>query len=87
MAQEQRLYRGFPDQAAYYDWKRRHEADLIDAERDGSAERERQREDAARFNALPSLDQIERRHGKAARDRIAALNLPQHRADFAQAAE
>lgn len=87
MAQQQRLYRGFPDRAAYHDWKRKDDAIQRDAELDGSARLERLREDAARFNALPSLDQIERRHGKAERDRIAALNLPQHRAGFAQAAE
>lgn len=81
------LYRGFPDRAAYHDWQRKDAAIQRDAELDGSARLERLREDAARFNALPSLDQIERRHGKAERDRIAALNLPQHRAGFAQAAE
>jgi hypothetical protein len=87
MQDEQRGFNGYPDERAYYDWKRKDDAIAADEERNGIADRERQRRAEARFAALPSLDQIERRHGKAERNRIAALNLPQHRAAHAQAAE
>lgn len=87
MNQDQRGYEGFVDERAYYDWKRKNDAIAADEERNGIAERERQRMAEARFASLPPLDQIERRHGKAERNRIAALNLPQHRAAHAQAAE
>ncbi|MBB4004443.1 hypothetical protein [Aurantimonas endophytica] len=84
---ERRGFNGFPDGLSYQDWKRKNDAIAEDEERNGIAEREARRRAEARFAALPSLDQIERRHGTAERNRIAALNLPQHRAVVAQAAE
>ena len=82
-----RGFRGFADRAAHADYERKLAAEEAVAEALGIAERERVRQRAADLRNKPSLDQIERRHGRAARDRAAALNLPQHRADFAQAAE